>query len=75
MLLEMWQDGEGVLYSWIETIRSGEFLYSLGMLCDVNGQETIRYAISPFSERNSWLTSIQDRPSSAPRTVTCAERI
>ncbi|KAI0728629.1 hypothetical protein C8Q72DRAFT_994450 [Fomitopsis betulina] len=42
MLLEMWQDGEGVLYSWIETIRSGEFLYSLGMLCDVNGQETIR---------------------------------
>ena len=44
MLLEMWQDGEGVLYSWIETIRSGEFLDSLGMSCDVDGRETIRYA-------------------------------
>ena len=43
MLLEMWQDGEAVLYSWIEIIRSGEFLDSLGMLCEVNGEEIIRF--------------------------------
>ncbi|KAH7929072.1 hypothetical protein BV22DRAFT_1102654 [Leucogyrophana mollusca] len=26
VLLDMWQSGDGVLYSWIELIRSGEFL-------------------------------------------------
>ncbi|KZT74831.1 hypothetical protein DAEQUDRAFT_700902 [Daedalea quercina L-15889] len=42
MLLEMWQDGEGLLYNWIELIRSGEFLETLGMCSDVNGEEVIR---------------------------------
>ena len=29
LLLEMWQAGEGVLYTWIEWIRSGDFLEAL----------------------------------------------
>jgi len=41
-LLETWQDGEGVLYTWVEWIRSGEFLDALGLIADVNGEEVIR---------------------------------
>jgi len=41
-LLELWQDGEGVLYSWIEWIRSGEFLEALDMCSEVNGEEGVR---------------------------------
>lgn len=75
MLLETWQDGEGVLYSWIETIRSGEFLDSLDMLCDMKGQEAIRYVMFPPSERKGWLTSIQDTSPGAPRTAACAQGV
>ncbi|KIK71274.1 hypothetical protein GYMLUDRAFT_211354 [Collybiopsis luxurians FD-317 M1] len=33
-LLDMWQQGEGVLYNWIEFIRSGKFLDQLEMIKD-----------------------------------------
>jgi len=32
LLLEMWQKGEGVLYTWIEFIRTGEFLNNLKLV-------------------------------------------
>lgn len=32
MLVEMWQPGEGVLYTWVEWIRSAEFLGALDLL-------------------------------------------
>ena len=31
LLLERWSPGEGVLYSWVDFIRSGEFLQSMQM--------------------------------------------
>lgn len=31
-LLEMWQPGEGVLFPWVETVRSGDMLKELGVL-------------------------------------------
>ncbi|KAE9410815.1 hypothetical protein BT96DRAFT_961538 [Gymnopus androsaceus JB14] len=34
LLIDMWQAGEGVLYNWIEFIRSGKFLDALGMIQD-----------------------------------------
>lgn len=43
-LLEMWQGGEGVLYAWIESIRSGEFLASLQLLDTVEGKDVVRCA-------------------------------
>ncbi|EKM60880.1 uncharacterized protein PHACADRAFT_247093 [Phanerochaete carnosa HHB-10118-sp] len=38
----MWQAGDGVLYSWIECIRSGEFMDSLRLLVSENGKDAIR---------------------------------
>ncbi|KAF9042083.1 hypothetical protein BJ165DRAFT_1349187 [Panaeolus papilionaceus] len=32
LLLEMWQKGEGVLYTWMEFIRTGEFLNNLKLV-------------------------------------------
>lgn len=75
MLLEMWQDGQGVLYNWIETIRSGEFLDSLGLVCVVNGEETVRYATMPLLERNYRLTCAQDITPGASRVATCAQGV
>jgi E3 ubiquitin-protein ligase RNF14 len=35
ILTEMWTPGEGVLYSWIEFIRTGDFLRSIGLTSTV----------------------------------------
>lgn len=40
-LKEMWQRGEGVLYTWIEWIRTGEFLDSLELTISVQGEQII----------------------------------
>ncbi|PPR01177.1 hypothetical protein CVT24_006053, partial [Panaeolus cyanescens] len=40
ILLEMWQPGDGILYTWIEFIRTGEFLNNLKLLSTAN-DETI----------------------------------
>lgn len=34
MLVEMWQPGEGVLYTWVEWIRSAELLGALDLLSE-----------------------------------------
>lgn len=35
-LTEMWQPGEGVLYSWVEHVRTGDFLAALEVRKEVN---------------------------------------
>ncbi|KZT06754.1 RWD-domain-containing protein [Laetiporus sulphureus 93-53] len=40
-LIEMWQDGEGVLYTWVEWIRSGEFLDALDLTAYSSGESVI----------------------------------
>ena len=40
-LAEKWEKGEGVLYTWVEWIRSGDFLDELGMTSMENGQRVI----------------------------------
>lgn len=43
LLLEKWLPGEGVLYNWVEWIRSGDFLRELGLLStDDTGDGHIR---------------------------------
>lgn len=32
LLLDMWQPGQGVLYDWVEYIRSGDFLEPLNLV-------------------------------------------
>ncbi|KAJ7293342.1 hypothetical protein C8J57DRAFT_1268781 [Mycena rebaudengoi] len=39
-LMQMWQPGDGVLYDWVEFIRSGEFLNSIELMSP-NGSITI----------------------------------
>lgn len=41
-LLEMWEEGEGVLYTWVEWLRSGEFLDVLGLTFTSHGEHCIR---------------------------------
>ena len=41
-LAEKWVKGEGVLYTWVEWIRSGEFLDDLHMTEVENGRRIIR---------------------------------
>lgn len=41
-MMELWQEGEGVLYTWIEWIRSGEFLKTLKLTSDIDGQKYIK---------------------------------
>jgi E3 ubiquitin-protein ligase RNF14 len=41
-LLDTWQAGEGVLYNWIELIRSGEFLDTLGLLGRSSGKDILK---------------------------------
>ncbi|KAG6911774.1 hypothetical protein DXG01_000020 [Tephrocybe rancida] len=36
VLTDIWQPGEGVLYNWIEFVRSGEFLKALSLSDDNN---------------------------------------
>lgn len=47
-LLMRWEKGEGVLYIWVDWIRSGEFLEELGLLSTDEGQRTIRYVVCNF---------------------------
>ncbi|KJA25945.1 hypothetical protein HYPSUDRAFT_64171 [Hypholoma sublateritium FD-334 SS-4] len=35
-LIEMWQEGEPTLYNWVELIRTGEFLHTLGIIPTAN---------------------------------------
>ncbi|KAI0762769.1 RWD-domain-containing protein [Fomes fomentarius] len=41
-LLRRWEKGQGVLYIWVDWIRSGEFLEELGLLSTDKGQRIIR---------------------------------
>ncbi|KZV77620.1 RWD-domain-containing protein [Peniophora sp. CONT] len=41
-MLEMFQPGEGVLYNWVEWLRSGDFLRELRLYAHSNGEEIIR---------------------------------
>lgn len=40
-LAEKWEAGEGVLYAWVEWIRTGEFLDELHLTEVIDGQRTI----------------------------------
>ena len=45
--MDMWQPGEGVLYTWVEWIRSAEFLRELDLFqVDDTDGDIIRYASS-----------------------------
>ena len=58
-LLDMWHTGDGVLYGWIEWIRSGEFLDTLHLLKSAGGRNIVMYALqilSCFSQKDSQLT-------------------
>lgn len=46
-LLSMWQPGEGVLYAWVEWIRSAEFLEFLGFRTNDDGEDCIRCVARP----------------------------
>ncbi|KAI0961290.1 hypothetical protein AcV7_000428 [Taiwanofungus camphoratus] len=41
-LLEMWQEGEGVLYIWIEWLRNGDFLEALNLTSALHEEQVIR---------------------------------
>ncbi|KAI0735402.1 RWD-domain-containing protein [Earliella scabrosa] len=40
-LANKWEQGEGVLYTWVEWIRSGDFLEELNLVSVIKGQRTI----------------------------------
>jgi E3 ubiquitin-protein ligase RNF14 len=42
LLLDLWQPGESVLYDWVELIRTGDFLQSLGL----TSGDSIRYVVN-----------------------------
>ncbi|KAF7789854.1 hypothetical protein EIP86_000802 [Pleurotus ostreatoroseus] len=42
IFIDKWEAGEGVLYTWIECVRSGEFLGLLGLTFSVQGNEYIQ---------------------------------
>lgn len=44
-LLAKWEKGDGVLYTWVEWIRSGEFLEELVMVSNESGRRVVRYVI------------------------------
>lgn len=52
----MWIPGEGVLYAWVECIRSSEFLDLLGLASFQNGEKLIRqvglYYVEHFGGSN-----------------------
>ncbi|OBZ78844.1 E3 ubiquitin-protein ligase itt1 [Grifola frondosa] len=41
-LLELWQEGDGVLCSWVEWIRSAQFLHDLDLVTTLNREQMIR---------------------------------
>ena len=42
-LVNLWQPGEGALYTWIEWIRGGDFLDALGLTNQTDGKIGIRF--------------------------------
>ncbi|RPD63166.1 RWD-domain-containing protein [Lentinus tigrinus ALCF2SS1-6] len=42
LLAGKWEEGQGVLYIWVESIRSGEFLDDLGMRTTTKGRPIVR---------------------------------
>jgi hypothetical protein len=67
-LLDMWQAGDGVLYSWIDHIESGSFMDTLGL--SVNGS-SIRYVLPATYFVHSFTYRYQDP---TPRTSRHAAR-
>lgn len=55
-LMDMWQAGDGVLYTWIECIRSGEFMESLELLQSEDGKDVVKYVHPSTSWSSSGLT-------------------
>lgn len=49
LLLDMWHPGDGVLYNWIEWLRSGEFLDALHLLGSSGGKDMVRYVRSKLT--------------------------
>ena len=45
-LANKWEQGEGVLYTWVEWIRSGDFLEELKLVSVIKGQRTIQYVFN-----------------------------
>jgi E3 ubiquitin-protein ligase RNF14 len=41
-LLKLWQEGEGVLFNWIDWIRGGEFLNAVGLSKVIEGERRIQ---------------------------------
>lgn len=68
ILTRMWQPGEGILYNWIEFIRTGEFLTALSLTSSAD-DHTIRYVIS--ADRSICWCNAQARISHpSPRILT-----
>lgn len=68
MLEEMWQPGEGVLYTWVEWIRNADFLSVLHFLSeDVTGNEVVRCVRFTQIIVEGWLLTslVQTSPSRA----------
>lgn len=59
MLEEMWQPGEGVLYTWVEWLRNADFLGALDLLSeDGTGSETVRCVTLPETIAQRQLLTI-----------------
>ncbi|CCM02196.1 uncharacterized protein FIBRA_04276 [Fibroporia radiculosa] len=57
-LLEMWQDGEGVLYAWVEWIRGGELFAALDLVSTVDGEEVIRHNTTSSATCTSYICEV-----------------
>ena len=52
-LATKWEEGVGVLYTWVECIRSGEFLDDLHMTFSENGKRVVRYVFVLYRKPRS----------------------
>ncbi|EFI28584.1 ring finger protein 14 isoform 2 [Coprinopsis cinerea okayama7 len=48
LLTEMWQEGDGVLYNWVEYLRTGEFLEALNLVRPSDGVIEIVHSNPPI---------------------------
>jgi E3 ubiquitin-protein ligase RNF14 len=46
-LQEMFQPGDGVLYDWMEWIRTAKFLEEMGFIVNEDGEDVVRYICLP----------------------------
>ncbi|RDB29614.1 E3 ubiquitin-protein ligase itt1 [Hypsizygus marmoreus] len=75
ILTNMWQPGEGILYTWIEFIRSGDFLHSLSLTSslDVPGiripHPSPRVLATKFKDFEASTKSIRFTQSSYPCSI------